>query len=90
MSIFGQQLATQTVSNYDPPFPTEQNGTKVLMGGLALPMRYLANGQINAQVPFGVAINTQQQLIVMQGNSVSVPVSMVVAPGAARDIYAAG
>jgi len=51
----------------------------VLMGGVALPLRYVGGTQINAQVPFGLGIDTQQQLIVQNGNSLSVPQSLVVA-----------
>ena len=79
VSIYGQQLASQAVTSGAPPFPTNINGTQVLLGGIALPLRYVGAGQINAQVPFDLGINTQQQLIVQNGNALSVPQSVVVA-----------
>jgi uncharacterized protein (TIGR03437 family) len=79
VSIYGQHLASQAVTSGSPPFPTNVNGTQVLMGGVALPLRYVGGTQINAQVPFGLGINTQQQLIVQNGNALSVPQSLVVA-----------
>ena len=79
VSIYGQQLASQAVTSGSPPFPKNINGTQVLLGGIALPLRYVGGGQINAQVPFGLGINTQQQLIVQNGTTLSVPQSVVVA-----------
>jgi uncharacterized protein (TIGR03437 family) len=79
VSIYGQQMASEAVTSGSPPFPTKVNGTQVLMGGVALPLRYVGGTQINAQVPFGLGIDTQQQLIVQNGNSLSVPQSLVVA-----------
>jgi uncharacterized protein (TIGR03437 family) len=79
VSIYGQQMASQAVTSGNPPFQTNVNGTQVLMGGVALPLRYVGGTQINAQVPFGLGIDTQQQLIVQDGNSLSVPQSLVVA-----------
>ncbi len=82
VSIYGQQFATQAVTSGTLPFPTNVNGTQVLLGGVALPLRYVSGGQINAQVPFELGmngINTQQQLIVQNGNALSVPQGLVVA-----------
>ena len=79
VAIFGQQLAGQTAQPSSLPFPTEINGTQVLMEGTPLPLRYVGSGQINAQVPFEVGINSQQQLIVVNGGAVSVPQDVIVA-----------
>jgi len=79
VSIFGQQLADQPGQPNAAPFPTTLNGTQVLMGGTPLPLRYVGSGQINAQVPFTLGINTQQQLIVRKGNALSVPQDVAVA-----------
>ena len=80
VSIYGQELAGQAVTSGAPPFPTNVNGTQVLIGGIALPLRYVGGGQINAQVPFGLGVNTQQQLTVQNGSAISVPQNIVVAP----------
>jgi uncharacterized protein (TIGR03437 family) len=79
VSIYGQDLATSTGGGGNPPFPTQVNGTQVLMGGQTLPLRYVGAGQVNAQVPFGLATNTQQQLVVQRGTTLSVPQDVVVA-----------
>ncbi len=52
VSIYGQQLSDQAVTSGTAPFPTNVNGTQVLLGGVALPLRYVSGQQINAQVPF--------------------------------------
>jgi uncharacterized protein (TIGR03437 family) len=80
VSIYGQGLADQPAQPNGAPYPTSLGGTQVLMGGIALPLRYVGNGQINAQIPFGLPVNTQQQLIVQRDNALSVPQDVVVAP----------
>lgn len=79
VSIYGDDLATGTGGGGTAPFPTQVNGTQVLMGGQPLPLRYVGTGQVNAQVPFGLATNTQQQLVVQRGTTLSVPQDVVVA-----------
>jgi uncharacterized protein (TIGR03437 family) len=80
VSIYGVDLADSTVTNSTLPFPTQAGGAQVLMGGQALPLRYVGGNQVNAQVPFGLNINTAQQLMVQRGNTLSVPQNVVVAP----------
>lgn len=79
VSIYGQQFAASSSTSSTLPFPTNVNGTQVTLGGTALPLRYVGNGQINAQVPFNVGINTAQQLVVINGPTLSAPQSVVVA-----------
>src|SRR5262249_2189768 len=79
IAIYGQELADKTASSGSVPFPTEVGGTQVLIGDKALPLRFVANGQVNAQVPFDVGVNTQQQLVVRRGTTISVPQDVVVA-----------
>lgn len=79
VSIYGEQFAGSAAVSSDTPFPTTLNGTQVLIGGIALPLRYVGPEQINAQVPFGLAIDTRQQLQVQNGDTISVPQSMIVA-----------
>jgi uncharacterized protein (TIGR03437 family) len=80
VSVYGSQLADSVGGGGTPPFSTQVNGTVVMMAGTALPLRYVSPGQVNAQVPFGLNFNTQQQLVVQRGATLSVPVDIVVAP----------
>jgi len=80
VSIYGQMLSDTPAQPNGTPFPTLLSGTQVLMGGIALPLRYVGSGQINAQIPFELPINTQQQLVVQRDNTLSTPQDVVVAP----------
>jgi uncharacterized protein (TIGR03437 family) len=51
----------------------------VLLGDQPLPILYTSTGQINVQVPYTVPANTQYQLTVQHGNTLSVPQQLVVA-----------
>ena len=44
-----------------------------------VPLRYVSGGQVNAQVPFELGINTSQQIVVQRGTTLSVPQDVVVA-----------
>ena len=61
------------------PLPQQLNGTQVLLGNQPLPILYTSTGQLNVQVPYTVPVNTQYQLTVQHGNTLSVPQSLVVA-----------
>ena len=52
----------------------------MLLGGQTLPLLFASAGQINAQVPYGIAINTEHQLIVQRGTRFTVPEPVTVAP----------
>ncbi len=54
-------------------------GTQVLFDGIASPMVFAGDGQVNAIVPFGVAANTTQVQVQYQGLA-SAPFPMSVAP----------
>ena len=58
ISIFGQQLAGGRAIADQAPIPTDLNGTEVLLGGRPLPLRYASDGQLNAQVPYDLAVDT--------------------------------
>jgi uncharacterized protein (TIGR03437 family) len=82
MAIFGSNLAGGSASAASLPLPTQLAGTEVIIGGLTMPLLYASPTQINAMVPFTVAANTTQQVIVQSGITLSVPEGASVAPGA--------
>ena len=83
ISIFGQQLANPGQGQQGPaPFPTTLNGVSVTLNDKPLPLLYASAGQINAQIPFDVPINTQHQLIVNHGNQLSAAETLLTAPAA--------
>ena len=79
ISVLGGNLADGEGISNTLPLPRELNQTEVLLGGRALPLLYTSDGQINAQVPYDLPVNTQHQLLVRRGATLSVPEQFVVA-----------
>lgn len=79
ISVLGGNLADGEGVSTTLPLPRELNQTEVLLGGRPLPLLYTSDGQINAQVPYDLPVNTQHQLLVRRGTTLSVPEQFVVA-----------
>jgi uncharacterized protein (TIGR03437 family) len=82
ISIFGSLLSDATSSAQVFPLPTTLNNTTVRLGDQLLPLFYTNNGtqnQINALVPYGTPLNTNQQLLVQRDNTYATPVYVDVA-----------
>ena len=77
ISVYGKNLSLGSNSAASLPLQTELGGTQVILAGKPLPLNYAGNGQINAIVPFDSPVNTQQQVIVQEGASLSVPEPVV-------------
>ncbi len=54
ITIFGENLAEESVSAETTPLPTTLGGTCVSMNGLSLPLLYVSATQINAQASFAL------------------------------------
>jgi uncharacterized protein (TIGR03437 family) len=74
-STFGAQLTDATASASTLPLPTELSGTKVLINGVAAPLYFVAAGQVNFQVPYGVP-EGQGTLQMMRDGQMGNPVSI--------------
>lgn len=79
ISIFGSQLATGQTSAGQLPLDTQLSGTLVAIGGRPLPLLYASDAQINAMIPYDIAVNTQQQIVVRRGSSYTVPATVTLA-----------
>jgi trimeric autotransporter adhesin len=79
ISVLGDRMATAAALNSAAPFPTSLSGTQVLLGNSPLPLIYVGPGQINAQVPNGIAPNSAQTLLIQRGSTFSVPRQIIVA-----------
>jgi uncharacterized protein (TIGR03437 family) len=79
ISVFGSALADARASGAIP-LPTDLAGTQVSLGGRLLPLLFASDGQVNAQIPYDLSVNTQLQLQVKRGVALSVPQSLTVAP----------
>jgi uncharacterized protein (TIGR03437 family) len=78
ITVYGSNLSNATGLSSTLPLPDEQNGTKVLLGNLPLPILYTSSGQINVQVPFNTPVNTQYQISVQRDSVLSVPEKLVI------------
>ncbi len=54
VSIYGSNFAAGLAAASTVPFSTSLNGTSVSINGIAAPLDFISQGQIKAQVPFGV------------------------------------
>jgi uncharacterized protein (TIGR03437 family) len=78
VSIFGSGLADGALGDTGAPLPQQLGSTSVVLSGVELPLLYVSNTQVNVAIPFNIQTNTSQQLVVLRGNAVSVPVSLAV------------
>lgn len=55
VSLFGSSLAEKLSVASTSPLTTVLDGTSVTFNGISAPLFFVSNGQINAQVPYGIA-----------------------------------
>jgi len=79
MTVYGANLSDSEGQPGGLPLPAEFRGTRVLLGDQPLPILYASGGQLNVQVPYTVPVNTEYQLTVARGETLSVPQQLVVA-----------
>jgi uncharacterized protein (TIGR03437 family) len=79
-SIFGQNLATTSILAGKLPLTTQLAGAQAFIAGSPAPIQYSSSGQINILIPFDLAPNSTQQLIVLEGSAYSTPESLTIAP----------
>ena len=81
VAIFGTNFtdASGVLEASSLPLPTNLGGTSVSIGGEPVPLYAVTSGQINAMLPFDLAVNTSIPIVVTRNNAVSAPqpVSMV-------------
>jgi uncharacterized protein (TIGR03437 family) len=79
VSIFGQNLADSAVLATTVPLGATLANASTSLGGTPLPLNYVADGQMNAQIPCELNSNTQLDLQVIHGDSLSPTEQVVVA-----------
>jgi len=81
-TIFGTQLAGGPILTQGPAYGTSLGGVSITIDGIPVPLQYVSPTQINAQVPFNVAVGQQSLVLTFNGASTTVPVTIGVAsPG---------
>jgi uncharacterized protein (TIGR03437 family) len=79
ISVFGANLAALPAGASSLPLPKTLAGASLQVGGYEVPLFYSSGGQINAQLPFELPLNTRPQLIVKGADFVTVPETITVA-----------
>jgi uncharacterized protein (TIGR03437 family) len=79
ISIYGSNFGGATSMAPSVPWPTLLGNTQVLLGGQPLPLYFTSSGQIDAVVPYNIAPNSVQQVIVQNGTAYSQPETVTVA-----------
>ncbi|HYL78262.1 MAG TPA: hypothetical protein VEU96_28865 [Bryobacteraceae bacterium] len=82
VAIFGSALADGSASAPAVPLPTTLAGSSIVLAGRQAPLMYASGGQVNAMIPYGIAVNTSQQVAASRGSSISVPQQITVASAA--------
>jgi uncharacterized protein (TIGR03437 family) len=79
ISVFGANLATAPAGASSLPLPKTLAGASLQVGGIDVPLFYSSGRQVNAQLPFELALNARPQLIVKGADFVTVPETITVA-----------
>ncbi|HEY2012339.1 MAG TPA: hypothetical protein VGH38_02510 [Bryobacteraceae bacterium] len=79
ISVYGINLADSTGQAQSLPLPVQLNNVQVVLGDRSLPLLYTSSGQVNAQVPYDLPVNTQHQIAIRRGVALSVPDTLSVA-----------
>jgi uncharacterized protein (TIGR03437 family) len=86
-AVYGQNLASSTVSPGVIPLVSAFNGTTLIMGGIPAPFYFLSGGQLNVQAPVDLPVNQQTSVAVQVNTAFAVlpnPVGIIAAaPGIA-------
>jgi len=78
ITLFGSKLANTTGQAAGNPLPLSLNGAEVHLGNRSLPLLFTSDGQLNVQVPYDVAVDTQHQISVSRGDTIAVAETLTV------------
>ncbi len=85
VQIYGSGLSPAALQT-GLPLPTNVNNTIVLIGGIAAPLYYVSDGQINAELPLELAAGKQYQILISANGALTIPDTLnivAVTPGVA-------
>src|SRR5439155_2575580 len=79
VAIYGARLADEGIATAGgTPLPVDLLNTRLLLGNKPLPLSFASPGQVNGLIPQGLVVNTDHQLVVQRGDTVSTPVQVTV------------
>lgn len=76
IAISGERLADVTVASSGTTWPAQLGSTRVLIGGVNVPLQSVSPGKITAVVPPNIAPNTRHQVVIQRANTYSRPVQV--------------
>lgn len=82
VSIKGQYLASQAVTNTIIPLPTILGGTSVFIGGLKAPIASVTPSQVNVQVPAELVTGQPYQVVISANGALTTPDGLQMADAA--------
>lgn len=83
VSIYGQNLASSTVSASSVPLPTTLGGATVTFNDIPAPLHFVSPGQINVQVPWNVLASGESgnvRVVLISNGVASPPATAVIGP----------
>jgi len=82
VTLFGSKLAQGQGTASTLPLPMDLAGSSLIFAGQSAPLLFASDGQVNAIVPYGILVNTPQQVVVARSSALSVPQSVIFAAAA--------
>ena len=79
VSLFGLNLSEAFTIAQDLPLPATLSGTTITIAGQTMPLLFTSEGQVNAQVPYGINVNTTYQVLLRRGDTLATPAPIEVA-----------
>ncbi len=80
VSVFGQNLAADTVVNSAVPLPTELGGVQVFFDEYAAPLYFVSAEQVNVQVPWELRDRTSAWVTVIRDGIAGDPIEVMMEP----------
>ena len=79
ITVSGSLLADQTLQAPSVPLGTTLGNTSMLIAGRSMPIALTDPSSISAIIPYGIEVNTQQQILLQRETTLSLPVRVNVA-----------
>ncbi|HEY6392390.1 MAG TPA: hypothetical protein VIX89_13985, partial [Bryobacteraceae bacterium] len=80
VEVYGTGLASGTATPGVLPLPNSFNGTIVVAGGFQLPLYYLSDGQLDAEIAVDLPANQQHAILVAANGTFTIPDLIDVVP----------
>ncbi len=82
VTLYGTSLAQGPSIATSVPLPASLGGSTVFLAGREAPVYYADSNQVIAILPYGIQVNTDQQMLVSHDGRISTPQPVTIAPAA--------